>query len=407
MVEVKEVKTRKQVKEFLNFALEMYKGNPYFVPPMYSSEKKLFGSNHDYCDQAESVFYLAYRDGKVVGRISGILQRASNDKWNQKRVRFTRFDCIDDQEVANALFCAVEQWAKDKGMCEVVGPLGYSDMEREGLLVEGFDQLNTYEEQYNFPYYEKLVKGYGFEQEIEWVEYRLTAPSPEYMDKMKRISDKAMERGGFRFGEAKSTKDFLKKYADDFFDVIDKTYGPLYGTVPFTEKMKKSIMKDFALIIDLRYVFVILDKNDRPACFGLCFPGFGKALQKSSGKLTPSTIVKVLQTVKKPESIDLGLIGILPEYRNTGISHAMLYKLAQALNEGTVKYAETNLMLTNNYNILNQWKNFNPILHKRRRTYCKRLDGTEVADNPPPASVAAEVVKTITAEMEESAITAE
>ena len=251
MLEVKEVTTRKQVNEFLNFSLKLYKDNPYFVPPMYSNEKKLFRGNHDYCDQAESVFFLAYRDGQVVGRVSGILQKASNDKWGEKRVRFTRFDCLNDQEVANALLSAVENWAKSKGMCEVVGPLGYSDMEREGLLVEGFDQLNTFEEQYNYDYYEKLIKGCGYEQEIEWVEYRLTAPSPEYIEKMKRISDKAMERGGFHFGYAKNTKDFLKRYADDFFDVIDKTYSPLYGTVPFTENMKKSIMKDFALIIDL------------------------------------------------------------------------------------------------------------------------------------------------------------
>ena len=396
MVTVQEVKTRKQVNEFLNFALNMYKDNPYFVPPMYGSERKLFRGNRDYCDQAESVFYLAYRDGKVVGRISGILQKASNEKWNQKRVRFTRFDCIDDQEVASALLSAVENWAKGKGMCEVVGPLGYSDMEREGLLVEGFDQLNTYEEQYNFPYYEKLIKGYGYEQDIEWVEFRLTAPSPEYLEKMKRVSDWAMERGGFRFGEAKNTRDFLKKYADAFFDVIDKTYGPLYGTVPFTENMKKSIMKDFSLIIDLRYVAVILDKNDRPVCFGLCFPGFGKELQKSSGRLTLSTIVKVLRAVKKPDSIDLGLIGILPEYRNTGISHALLYKMSQLLTEGTAKYAETNLMLTYNYNILNQWKNFNPVLHKRRRTYLKRINDsateapTEAAYSEAPQESAAE-----------------
>ena len=379
MIEIKEVKTRKQVKEFLNFPLKLYKGNPYFVPPIYSNEKKLFSGNHDYCDQAESVFYLAYRDGKVAGRISGILQKASNDKWDQKRVRFTRFDCFDDQEVANALFAAVEAWAKEKGMQEVVGPLNYSDMEREGLLVEGFDQLNTFEEQYNYDYYEKLVKGYGFEQEVEWVEYRLTAPSPEYMDKMKRITDKAMERGGFHFGKAKNTKDFLKKYANDFFDIIDKTYGPIYGTVPFTEKMKKSIMKDFALIINLRYVAVILDKNDRPVCFGLCFPGFGKALQKSGGKLTLPTIFKVLRAVKKPDSIDLGLIGILPEYRNTGISHAMFYQMSLLLTKGTAKYAETNLMLTYNYNILNQWKNFNPVLNKRRRSYVKPIEGTQAA----------------------------
>lgn len=373
MIEIKEVKTRKQAKQFLDFPNKLYKGNPYYVPPIYSNEKKLFGNNHDYCDQAESVFYLAYRDGKVVGRISGILQKASNKKWNQKRVRFTRFDCLDDQEAATALFSAVEKWAKEKGMEELVGPLNYSDMEREGLLVDGFDYLNTFEEQYNYPYYEKLVTGYGFEKEVEWVEYRLTAPDPEYMEKMKRISDKAMERGGFHFGEAKNTKDFLKKYANDFFNIIDETYSHIYGTVPFTEKMKKSIMSDFSLIINLRYVAVILDKNEKPVCFGLCFPGFGKALQKSGGKLTLPTIFKILHAVKKPDSIDLALIGILPEYRHSGISHAMFYEMSKLLTEGTAKYAETNLMLTYNYNILNQWKNFNPMLHKRRRSYIKRI----------------------------------
>lgn len=373
MIEIKEVKTRKQAKQFLDFPLKLYKGNPCYIPPLYANEKKLFGGNHDYCDQAESVFYLAYKDGKVAGRISGILQIASNEKWDQQRVRFTRFDCIDDQSVASALFAAVEAWAKEKGMKELVGPLNYSDMEREGLLVEGFDQLNTFEEQYNYDYYEKLIKGYGFEQEVEWVEYRLTAPEPEYMEKMKRITDKAMERGGFHFGEAKNTKDFLKKYADDFFRIIDETYGPIYGTVPFTEKMKKSIMKDFGLIINLKYVAVILDRNEKPVCFGLCFPGFGKALQKSGGKLTLPTLFKVLRAIKKPESIDLALIGILPEYRHTGISHAMFYKMSLLLTEGSAEYAETNLMLTYNYNILNQWKNFNPVLHKRRRSYIKNI----------------------------------
>lgn len=373
MIEIKEVKTKKQKTQFLNFCLKMYKNNPCFVPPLYSNEKKLFGNHHDYCDQAESVFYLAYKDGKVAGRISGILQNASNEKWNQKRVRFTRFDCIDDQEVANALFAAVENWAKEKGMKELVGPLGYSDMEREGLLVEGFDQLNTFEEQYNFPYYEKLVNNYGFEKEVEWLECRLTAPDSAYIEKMKRVSDKAMERVGCHFGEAKNTKDFLKKYADDFFNIIDQSYAHIYGTVPFTEKMKKSIMKDFGLIIDLRYVTVVLDKNDRPVAFGLCFPGFGKALQKSGGRLTLRTLLKVLHAIKKPESIDLALIGVLPEYHNTGISHAIFYKMVQLLTKGTAKYAETNLMLDYNFNILNQWKNFHPVQHKRRRSYVKHI----------------------------------
>ncbi len=264
MVVIQEVKTRKQKKQFLNFGLNLYKDNPYFIPPLYGNEKKLFGNNHDYCDQAESVFYLAYRDGKVVGRISGILQKASNEKWKQQRVRFTRFDCIDDQEVANALFDAVEQWAKEKGMKEIVGPLGYSDMEREGLLIEGFDQLNTFEEQYNYEYYQKLIENYGFQKDVDWLECRITAPNDEYLEKVKRVSQKSMERFGLHFGEAKNTKDFLKKYANDFFHIIDETYAHIYGSVPFTEKMKKSIMKDFGLVINLNYVAVILDKNEKP-----------------------------------------------------------------------------------------------------------------------------------------------
>ena len=373
MVNIQEVKTGKQKRQFLNFVLKLYKGNPYFVPSLYGSEKKLFGNNHDYCDQAESVFYLAYRDGKVVGRISGILQKASNEKWKQQRVRFTRFDCIDDQEVANALFGAVEQWAKEKGMKEIVGPLNYSDMEREGLLIEGFDQLNTYEEQYNYEYYQRLVENYGFQKEVDWLECRLTAPSKEYIEKIKRISQKSMDRLELHFGEAKNTKEFIKKYGNDFFYIIDTTYEHIYGSVPFTEKMKKSIIKDFGLVIDLNYVAVILDKNEKPVCFGLAFPGFGKALQKSGGRLTPCTLFKVLHAIKKPESIDLGLIGVLPEYRQKAVSHALFARLADRLTSGTVKYAETNLMLDYNYNILNQWKNFNPVQHKKRRSYVKEI----------------------------------
>ena len=163
MVEIKEVKTRKDIKEFIEFPLRLYKDNPYFVPPLYMDEKSLFKKNTVYAEQAESVFYLATQDGETVGRIQGILQRVSNEKWNQKRVRFTRFDSIDDQAVANTLFSAVEEWAKAKGMNEVVGPLGYSDLDREGLLIEGFDQLSTMATIYNYDYYPKHVERWGME----------------------------------------------------------------------------------------------------------------------------------------------------------------------------------------------------------------------------------------------------
>ena len=187
MIEVREVKTRKEQREFLNFPLNLYEDNPYFVPPLYGDEKKIFRKDYMYLDQAEAIYFNAYKDNKIVGRISGIIQRAANEKNNEKRVRFTRFDSIDDQEVANALFEKVEKWAKDKGMDTVVGPLGFSDLEREGLLIEGFDQLSTFEEQYNYDYYPKLVENYGFVKEVDWIESKLYAPK-DRDDRIERLS---------------------------------------------------------------------------------------------------------------------------------------------------------------------------------------------------------------------------
>ncbi|MDO4852615.1 MAG: N-acetyltransferase, partial [Clostridia bacterium] len=176
MVTIREVRTRKEQREFLNFPLDLYRENPNFVPPLYGDEKKIFCKNYVYYDTCEAVYYNAYRDGKIVGRISGILQKAANEKNHEKRVRFTRFDAIDDQEVASALFGAVEAWAKQKGMDTICGPLGFSDLEREGLLIEGFDQLSTFEEQYNAPYYQKLIEALGYRKEVDWTESKIYPP---------------------------------------------------------------------------------------------------------------------------------------------------------------------------------------------------------------------------------------
>ena len=213
MITITEVKSKKEIKEFIEFPLRLYKGSPYFVPPLYGDEKDLFKKETVYSDQAESVFYIATEDGKTVGRIQGILQRVSNEKWNQKRVRFTRFDSIDKQEVADALFKAIEDWAKAREMNEVVGPLGYSDLDREGLLVEGFNQIATFEEQYNYEYYKTLIENCGYVKEVDWLESKLYAP--EKVDpRIHDISTKMMQRYGLRFAEAKNTADFIKKYGD-------------------------------------------------------------------------------------------------------------------------------------------------------------------------------------------------
>lgn len=381
MITIKEVRSRKEKKLFLDFPQKLYKGNAYYVPPLYMDEKKLLGKGHEYCDQADAVYYLAFRDGKCVGRISGILQYVANEKWKQKRVRFTRFDCIDDQEVANALFDTVEKWGKERGMEEIVGPLNFTDMDREGLLIDGFDQVSTFETQYSYPYYKTLIENYGFRKDVDWIEHQLRAPKPETFEHMQKVSAAALERYGLHRGKAKNTREFLKKYADQFFEMVDVTYSHLYGSVPFTEKMKKVMIANFKLIINIKYVAVIVDKNDKVVCFGLCFPFIGKPLQKSGGHLYPITLLKLLHILKHPKSLDLALIGVAPEYRLKGVSSALFTELAKLLNQDGVEFAETNCTLETNHNILNQWKVFESKEHKRRRCFVKTI-GVK-PDTPP------------------------
>ena len=373
LVEVLEVKTKKQIKQFIEFPLKLYKDNPNFVPPLYGDEKKMFSPKYVYYDQAEATCFNAYRNGKMVGRVQAILQRVANEKWKQKRVRFTRFDSIDDQEVADALFDAVENWAKARGMNEIVGPLGFSDLEREGLLIDGFDELSTFEEQYNYDYYQKLIENKGFVKEVDWEERKIYLPK-EHNDRLRRLSDMVLKKYNLHWGTAKNTNEFLRKYADAFFEILDTTYVDIYGTVPFTDGMKKMMISNFKLIIDIKYVNVILDENEKVVCFGLCFPSIAKAVQKSGGRLTLPAIVRLLKAIKHPDIIDLGLVGVLPEYAMKGVSASIFAGLMDMLeNNPHIKYAETNLNLEDNMSIINQWKNFDAVQHKKRRSFVKSI----------------------------------
>jgi len=374
MIEIREVRSCREKREFLDFPNKLYKGCPWYVPALYMDERKLFRKDYTYYDTCEAVYYNAYHNGSMVGRISGILQHSSNDKWGQKRVRFTRFDVINDFDVARALFDAVEQWAASKGMEEVVGPLGFSDLEREGLLVEGFDQMSTFEEAYNYDYYPSFIERLGYKTEVEWVESQIRYPSDaSSVWEMEKMSDFVMKRYNLHIGESKNTKDFLKRYSNHFFKVLDDSYEKIYGTVPFTPAMKKIMIENFNLIIDLRFVIVILDENDNAVAFGICFPSIAKAMQMDGGRITPRSLVRLLRDVKKPEVLDLGLIGVEPEYLNRGVSVVIASALAKMLSQSGLKYADTNLNLVDNAAILNLWKRFNARQNKRRRAYVKKI----------------------------------
>ena len=374
MIEIKQVSTKKQRKQFVEFPLNLYKNNPNFVPSLYGDEMAMFKKNYFYNEQSKSIFFLAYRDGKVVGRIQGILQIAANKTWNQKRVRFIRFDSIDDQEVANALFNAVEEWGKSLGMTEIVGPLGYSDLEREGLLIEGFEYLATFEEQYNYAYYQNLVENNGYQKDIDWLEHQIRMPKDKDQDveRIKRLSARMLEKYNMHIGTAKNTAQFVKKYSNQIFRVWDEAYSKIYGCVPFTDKVKKHMLEQFKMVINMRFIQVILDENDELVAFGLTFPAIGKAVQKSGGRLTIPCLIRLLKAIKNPKVLDLAIVGIVDKYRNKGIS-MNLFAIFYSMFENGIEYMETNLNLENNYSILNIWKSFDTIQHKRRRCYIKKL----------------------------------
>ena len=273
------------------------------------------------------------------------------------------------------MFLEVEKWAKAKQMDEIVGPLGFSDLEREGLLIEGFDELATFEEQYNAPYYQELIEACGYEKEVDWLEHKLSVPKDDsQLLRLEKLSDLMMKRYHLQYANCKSIGTIIKRYGKQIFQAIDKTYENIYGTVPFTDGMRRMMIDNFKLIVRPKDVALIVDENDRLVCFGIIIPSIAKAVQKSSGHLTIPTIIKILKAKKNPEILDLGLIGVLPEYEMKGIASSALARIIKTLKKDNIKYAETNLNLETNHHIINQWKNFDAIQHKRRRCFIKKIN---------------------------------
>lgn len=367
------VTTKKERKEFVEYPLRLYKNNPYFVPPFYADEMNLFTSKNIYQKTCLSSFFLAKRGKETVGRIQGIIQQQYNAIRGQTQARFTRFDCEDNPETAKALFEAVEGWAKEQGMNEMVGPLGYSDLEREGLLIEGFDYLSTFEEQYNYPYYAGLIEGCGYAKDVDWLEQRIFKLKDD-PERYRKILDHTLKKYNLHFGDQSLGKrKYIQKYKEGIFACLDECYKELYGTVPFTPEMQKQIIDQFTLFIDPKYIATVCDENEEVVAFGLCLPALGEAMQKSGGRLTPACLLRLLKALRKPKSIDFALVGVMPKYRNSGLTTFMITILQDLFANPNIEYMETNLNLEDNTAILAMWKRFEHIQHKRRRSYIKQL----------------------------------
>jgi ribosomal protein S18 acetylase RimI-like enzyme len=373
-VEIRIVETKKDLKTFVKLPFGIYKGNDYWVPPLTRTGMEVFNKKKNPAyDSAESRLFLAYKDGKPVGRIAGILSHAANNKYNTKNLRFGWFETIEDYEVTKALFDAVEGWAKELGMETLTGPHGFTDLDQEGMLVEGFDQLPTIAVYYNHPYYSEFVEKYGFEKDVDYLEYKAKPPAEEGMPpKLLRLGERIKERSGIKILNFKSKKALLKR-AEEIFQVLDEAFEEIYGAVPLTEKQIRYYVEQYFSFVDKDFIQVAVNEKDEIVGFMISLPNLSRAFQKAKGRLLPFGWFHILRALKKFDVVDFYLAGIKKEYRGQGIDLLMVLEMANSLFKKNVRLCESNPELETNKKIQSQWKYYNPIQHKRRRIYKKQV----------------------------------
>jgi len=372
MITIKEVKTRKEKVLFTEFPNKMYKSNPYYVPALSMDEHNVFDEKKnpvfEYC---EAVRYLAYKDGKVVGRVAGIINHQWNKAYDIKKGRFTRLDMIDDLDVTKALIDQVTKWAKDKGMDTIIGPIGFTDLDRQGMLVEGFDQLNMFITIYNAPYYMEHMDKLGFMKDVDWTEKQIKWPT-EVSEKIQRGAEIARKRYGYQLIKCKTKKDVFT-YVYEAFEMYNVAFNELYGFYPITRKVMDYYIKQMIMIVSLEYLWFVLDKEGKVVGFTIIMPSLALPNKKSNGKLFPLGVFRLLKALKKHDVIDLYFIAIDPKHQGRGIIALMFEDGIKTGIAHGVRYAETGPELELNANIQNQWKDFEYVGHKRRRCYTKPI----------------------------------
>ena len=374
-VTIKKVSSAAELKKFIRFNYELYKENPFSVPDLYDDMLNTFSRDKNAAFEfCEADYFLAYKDGKLVGRIAAILNKRANETWNKKEVRFGWVDFVNDMEVSDALFKAVEAWGKERGMTDMVGPLGFTDFDAEGMLVEGFEQLGTMATIYNFPYYPQHMEKLGFEKEADWVEFKIYIPDA-IPDKHKRISEIIMRKYGLKIVKCQSTKD-INKYGQAIFDLMNEAYSPLYGYSALSPKQIQQYIKMFLPILDLRMVTLVTDAEDNVVAVGISMPSLSEALQKGKGRLLPFGwyhLMKLIFMKKYPKVLDLLLVAVKPEYQNKGVNALLFYDLIPIYQQLGFEYAESNPELELNDKVQAQWEYFKTEQHKRRRAYKKNI----------------------------------
>lgn len=367
---VEEVATRKQRKAFLHFPFKLYEGNPYWVPELLSADIQALWKNPalEFC---HTRYLIAHKDGEVVGRIACIINEREIEKTGRRMARFGWIDFIDDEKVSSALLDAAEKWALAHGCEAIHGPLGFTDLDREGMLIQGFEELGTIATIYNYPYYPQHLEKLGYRKSIDWVEFEMTVPD-QVDERISEYSKKIAERFKIRELGARSKRDF-KPWIKPVFDLLNEAYADLYGVVPLTEKQAKFYADQYFGFINPDFVAIVINEHDELVGFGITMPSLSKAMQKARGRLFPFGFIHILRAMKKNDRADFYLVAVRKDYQRKGVQALMFDKIWRTFINFGIKKVETNPELETNNAVQAMWSHYNPRNHKRRRCFIKDL----------------------------------
>lgn len=375
-VHIKSVRSRGDLRRFICFNERLYRGNPYSVPGLFSDELDcLLPSRNPAYEFCEAELFLAYKDGRIAGRVAAIVNHRTNEDWHEKAVRFGWIDFIDDIEVSQALIDRVTEWGRERGMTAIHGPLGFVDFDREGMLVEGFDRMATMSTIYNYPYYPEHMKRLGFEKELGWIEMHIKVPeaAPE---RHTRMCEAVMKRYGLKVFKSHSIREIKKRYADDVFRVLNEGYKDIHGYSALTDRQIIWYINKYFNILDHRMVCVITDTEDRLVGIGISMPSLSVALQKGRGRMFPFGWWHLLKALlwKRSDTLDLLLVAVASDYRNKGVTAIMLTDLVRHYIDMGFKWGETTLELEDNSNVQSMWSMYEHEIHKRHTLFRKNIE---------------------------------
>ena len=375
-IEIRQVTTRKELQRFVQFYYDLYRGNPYAVPYLFFDEMATLSKDKNpsfECCDAD--YFMAYHDGKAVGRVAAIINHRANERWGVRQVRFGWFDFVDDERVSRALLNKVEQWGRERGMTEMAGPLGFIDTDREGMLVEGFEELSTMYVNYNHPYYVTHMEHYGgFRKDNDYMEYRIRLPE-EVPEKFAKVAAMVEQRYGLRVHKFTRQELTREGWGREVFHLVNETYSDLYGFSRLSQRQIDKLVDDYIKLADLNLVTAVMD-GERMIGFGITFPSFTKALQKThDGRLFPLGWWQLLRTLKwhKTDTVDLLLIGVLPAYRKMGANALIFNDLILQFRRYGFRWAEAMPQMESNEAVRSQWQYLDARQHRRHRCFRKTL----------------------------------